>query len=272
MHERVSRKNIIVISLLILTALIILAPVSQARSYENTVIGEDDHWRYLFVKGDALDDDRKYSITVNGSNARYFDVYILDAEQYDRYRSGMNFREEIGKENITAVEKMKFTSKIDGPSYYLVVDNMDNAHPGDAYANETISVNVFIEEIENEDLSMAFFFAFCGIVSIVIITIILWIVLEPRVFPQAKSSKFLNMTNRPAFQPMVTNPHVPLPPYNGQQDQFLSQASSASQFPPPPPQSSSPPPQSSPTSSLPPTPPPPGYHTMNGTNGEFRDE
>jgi len=156
----------------------------------------------------------------------------------------------VSLENIyntdTEIFPIEFSIGWDDEDHYLVVDNMDNPHEEDALANEPITVDVIIEKdewISWELLVVLLIGAFCVLPIAVVTGILLWIFLEPRVFPQAKSRKFLNLTRRPAFQTLPLNPHLeltttPPPPSESQPPNYPTQVPPSqypTQVPPSPP-------------------------------------
>jgi len=222
-------------SLLILVPLMLITPVTQAKYYENIVIQNNDFWVERIEKPSGEDEaEWKYEISVQGKDSNEFDVYLLKSGEYDRYKKEQDFIPTITFENTNDTGMFNFSTDKDKSAHYFVVDNRDNVRDNDAYANETITVDIDLERKEDE-----FPWQICcgiGIILVILVlVIVLWANLEPRYFPQAKSRKYLNLTKKPAFQPSPPNPPIELspPPPHGFQESGESPESPSSRHSPP---------------------------------------
>ncbi len=212
------------ISLLMLIPLVALVPGAEGKSYDIT-IQKDDHWSKEIEKpAENEKEQRKWKITVDEMNGTHFDVYILEIDEFEKYKRDENFTARVSLEYINSTGVINWTNSRHDPDHYLVVDNRDNSRDTDVIAYRTIKVHITIEK-EGEEWDLGGIFTalcvgFCLLPIIVIILIFFWIVLEPRVFPQVKSRKYRNLTKKPAFQPPPPNPPLapphriqkPLPP------------------------------------------------------------
>ena len=205
MYEHRPYPAILMISLLMLIPLVALVPGAEGKSYDIT-IQKDDHWSKEIEKpAENEKEQRKWKITVDEMNGTHFDVYILEIDEFEKYKRDENFTARVSLEYINSTGVINWTNSRHDPDHYLVVDNRDNSRDTDVIAYRTIKVHITIEK-EGEEWDLGGIFTalcvgFCLLPIIVIILIFFWIVLEPRVFPQVKSRKYRNLTKKPAFQP-----------------------------------------------------------------------
>ena len=208
---------IIVVSLLLLSTLTVLSPSSSGKYVEGEQefieIEKDDHWVKLIKKPSEKDEPWKYTIYVAEEDGATFDVYLLESHEYDKYKDGTDFKADIFKEGLKIQNETYITINITlyekDPDFYFVVDNMDNVHANDAYANETIMVAITVDyEIKDEGGWVCL--VICLLPVIIIILFIIAIVLGRR--DQTKTNKYQKMMRSPAFQPLRPNPYL-RPPY-----------------------------------------------------------
>lgn len=168
---------IFTLSILLLAPLAIIVPGAQAKEDNFTEIKNNDFWSKRIEKPNDDDDKWTYVISVDGVDGKYFDVYILEAKEYDNYVKNVTFTDKDAKENVTYYDEITFTITQSDKDFYLVVDNRDNIHPDDAYANDTITVDIIMEK---EEAGFPFWLCITGgiIGAIVIVVIIAWVLVE----------------------------------------------------------------------------------------------
>jgi len=206
----------VVISLFIILSVIPHLANAEAEEFTAITIANDDYWSHTIERPNEDGSEKvDIKITIYQSDEKPYDVYLLHPSEFEMYNGNDDFSTCASRENISGTVTLNFTAHVrDKGDHYLVVDNRDNVREDDAYANETITVDITIERIENEDedeIEQVIFgtiFGLFGVAILVMLGVLLWIVLEPRYFPQAKSKKFRELTRKPALQHMPLNPKV----------------------------------------------------------------
>jgi len=245
-------------SLLLLSVLIALVPGSAADEHEgdhkNLAVHTDEYWAENIAYNDSSD---TFRISVEEVNGLSIDVYILSSGEFEKYKNELDFKASYFRENTSSTGKTDWTCP-DDQYYYLVVDNRDNAHDDDAYANESVSVNVsWLNRTEKKEEEDAERFArwFCGfgvvvcciLPIILIIVIVYWFEVRPdRRSPTPYPNQPIGQASIPAphYQPMRNPPMTPPPqqqPYRApgptSQPQFQQSQEYPTQepsYPPPP--------------------------------------
>ena len=145
-HRKTIFILVTVLVLLYLAALIVLWPGSETETTHETIeIENNDFW---WKELERPPDKEGYGsleqrISVKGLNATKFDVYILlFGDFYSRYSDGEDFTAEVSRENINDSGTIVMHFDYYDEECYLVVDNWDNGHAGDAHADENITVIV----------------------------------------------------------------------------------------------------------------------------------
>ena len=193
---------IVVLCLLLAGVLAVLVPPAAAEEYGVTEINNNDFWSEKIDDPDEKKEvDMDFEIFVEELNGKNFDIYILELEEFRNYKDKKAFTAKFEMENIDNASQINFTIKSGGPDYYLVVDNRDNFRPGEAYANDTISVDITIERA-NKDDGIIFCFICGGLIFlavIAIIVIIVWIIVE-RKRPPKPFETFEPLRNPPLIK------------------------------------------------------------------------
>jgi len=249
-------------SLLLLTALVAIVPGAEAQEeedeghegdFDNLGIQNNDHWKDHIAFNDSQD---KFEISVSELNGKRIDVYILRSDEYDKYEAGEDFYASYSQEDIAFTGEINWTCP-DDSNYYLVVDNEDNAHTDDAYANESVSVDVsWLNKTEEKEIEEFLDFlkwfgvgitVLCCVLPVLVIIVVIYIFV-------IRSDKSQPPTIYPPMGQTPLPPHSqPYPP------QGPTQAPPYQPYPPqgPPQAPSQPyPPQAPPIPSYPPQDPP----------------
>jgi len=180
-HRKTIFILVTVLVLLYLVALIVLWPGSETETTHETIeIGNNDFW---WKELEKPPDKEGYGplghrISVKGLNATKFDVYILWSPveyNYSKYNNGEDFTAEVSRENINDSGTIVMGFDHYDDTRYLVVDNWDNGHAGDAHANENITV--IITQVKVQKFvdwrwdALAFGGLCCGLPVLVLIAI-----------------------------------------------------------------------------------------------------
>jgi len=138
------------------TAVSILFLVSfsevSAEENRNEEVGEGYKYYYVFTEtGEQVN----YEVYV--TEGKEIDVYILTKLEKNDYEDGKDFNASKMHENILTVQsKYRIT---DNQTYYIVIDNQDNAHENDAIYEQDVTYDFIVdvvdsppEEEEDDDL------------------------------------------------------------------------------------------------------------------------
>ena len=171
---------ITVLCLVLAGVLAVIVPMAAAKEYENTKIRNNDFWsKKIEDPKEEKEGDMDFEIFVDEINGKKFDVYILESAEFEKYSANKTFTAKFSMENINSTGQINFSTHPDLPDFYLVVDNRDNIHAGDAYANDTISVDISMERAKDDGI---IFCIICGglifLAVVAIIVIIVWIIVE----------------------------------------------------------------------------------------------
>lgn len=96
---------------------------------------------------------RKYdriTVEVNITSGGPVDIYLLKESEYKKLEENVSFKASISKEHVNHT-RFKW-EKPDDKTYYLVIDNKDNAHTNDAVPISDVTYNYTadIEERHND--------------------------------------------------------------------------------------------------------------------------
>lgn len=115
---------------------------------------------------------RKYdriTVDVNITSGGPADIYLLKESEYKKLEENLSFKATVSKERANHT-KFKW-EKLDDKTYYLVIDNMDNAHTNDAIPTDlTYNYTADIEE-RHHDVEMRHILIAGVIIALVIIII-----------------------------------------------------------------------------------------------------
>lgn len=195
--------------------------------YKDVTLSEDDYDSYLLLFS-SRGDEVEYSFdVVQGGNA---DFYIMSFDQYfDYYMDGEDFNASLEKQNtLSAAGKWK---QPDDQTYYIIIDNMDNNHTGDATPTGGITYDLVYEEDWEEDVENfiqalgIMMIGCCALIAIVIIAIVYLIVRK------RKADPVIIQQAPPAAYPQQPQQYQQAPP---QQPQEYQQAppQNPPQYPP----------------------------------------
>ncbi len=187
------------------------------------VIYEGDY-EWVWLWGLSKDEKLNVDVTVVDPAGAKVDVYILTDTQYTNYQSGSSFTAKVAKEGVSSTD---FSFKpSDMATYYLVIDNKDNAKTTDAVPTGDVTVDyeytdplsATIGALE-EAGETAFMLCILGIVVIVIIVVVVIVVII----------KVASKGKQPPAQPQQPYPQQPYP-----QQPYPQQPYPQQQYGPPP--------------------------------------
>ena len=120
-------------------------------------IGEGGHFRYTL--GGSYYDELEVAIEISSHNASYFDIYIMDEDQYENsygiFKDDENsFSATYMNENVTFMNDTVTLPELPryDNNYYLVIDNRETSlTPDDADPKGTINVSMKITETYHYD-------------------------------------------------------------------------------------------------------------------------
>ncbi len=147
--------NVISVCLLLLVTcgIMLLVPVVDAGTeFRNFRLENDDFWSQEIVSPQENSSlEWKYRLLVELLDGGGLDVYILASKEYERYSEGSDFEAVLSHENINTSVVSHWSVTGDGQVFYLVIDNRNNTHANDAYANETVKLNLSFLKLDEED-------------------------------------------------------------------------------------------------------------------------
>lgn len=142
MSEHKTVTIVLAMALLLLAALMALAPGSEAKEhngiYQNLEIQNNEYWSENIAYNDV---NETFEFFVTEVKELSIDVYILNSVQFDLYKNNLPFIAEYSNENTASTGIVNWTCP-DDDYYYLVVDNKKNAHIIDAYAMQDVFVDI----------------------------------------------------------------------------------------------------------------------------------
>jgi len=173
----------------------------QKAEHKNYQIPEDMWWEA--TTGSDKDDEIEYDIeVVTGSQ---IDVYIMTESEYNQYNQGFNFNAVVTHEKVMSA-KGKYEIP-DDQQYYVIVDNVDNAHVTDAEPQGTVYANLYVEYSEPStdfgDIGMAVA-AGCGIIILVVVIVMY--------FKHGKGADADTGYKSPGYIPPAALPSAAYPP------------------------------------------------------------
>ena len=154
---------IIVVAVVIIGSVVFFAmianiggePWEETRNFETDVhIEEGGHFRYLL--SDSWEDEMIMNFTVGLINGSNYDVYIMDAMQYENAYGNQStgaFSALFSWQDVANAMDFAVIEEPQGP-YYLVVDNVEMSHvPGSAIPEGPIHVELELEITSRFDAS-----------------------------------------------------------------------------------------------------------------------
>jgi hypothetical protein len=159
--RRPSKLGIIIVAIIVIFFFImIVGSIILFSAFDNewdtseysttAIISSGGHFKYRLE--DVYFDEMEIELKIYSEDYQYFDVYIMDEDQYDNYYGNENlsriaFSAIFIQENITQLEdKVKFSDTGSYREYYLIIDNSDNPiTQNDAVPYGVVNVNVELE-------------------------------------------------------------------------------------------------------------------------------
>lgn len=232
--------SLLLVLSLFLTGILLAAVPGSAGNVERWVELEDgEHWVHEMRRPPEPEDDAegdgdwRYEILAWEVDGKSFDLYILTEGNLEYYLEGEDFTAVLSFENVNSTGFFNWTTEWHDPVHYLVLDNKDNIHEEDAHQGGTITVDIRVEREEFDWMILLFVFVgvCCAFPTLLIVVLLGWVFLEPRVFPQSKSSAYRNLTRSPCFQPAPVNPKLD-PDFSPRPQYYPSPGHSPEQYPP----------------------------------------
>jgi len=204
---------IIAVMPLLSLSFLLIPQASADNDYRTVKTGESVKYG---IGGDPED---TFSIDFSISNGSTADLYIMTKNEYEtNYDEGRGFNTTFEQERVDLLNDEKWT-RPDDQTYYLVVDNKDNARSSDAVpeGNITDYVNYF-NETQVEEFLEDFFdagskvlVACCAVIIIVIIAVI-WLVTRNN---KSDTVVIQQPPRYPPGQPPIPPPPPPPAPLQG---------------------------------------------------------
>jgi hypothetical protein len=173
------KRSLAAISVIALLSLLLLpAPPAEAEEPRIKWIGMDSHDGMEVVDPDIALGFRKWDrlhVEVWVVSGGPVDVYMMNSKQYGKYADGGSFKAEVKKENT---EHTKFTfENPDDSTWYLVIDNMDNARSGDAIPTSDVEYQYVadIEERHQEVELQQIYMTGAAVAAIIIIATVVYV-------------------------------------------------------------------------------------------------
>ena len=183
-------------------------PSGEGEHVENQQLERDFYARYFLGNDEGTVHDIEFTI-IEGTNG---DLYIMTGDEFNRYQNNESFSTVLSSEN-TLSYKGSWTAP-DGNNYYLIIDNLDNAHSADAKPEGDIYYDLGIEE-ENDETNVSYHFGLtetltcCGIAFAVLFTIIIVLYVQRARVPSVGVRK----RHIPPYQPEIIFQPPVLPMY-----------------------------------------------------------
>jgi hypothetical protein len=137
-------------SLLILSFLVAM-PGIQGDVYSDVLIENDEYWFMEMEQPSEAVGVWDYLFWIKERDNNTFDLYVREAQEFEKYKENRSFKAELSLENIVYHEPIEFEMHHDDPDHFIVVDNRNNSNSQDAYSNRTIFVEIDIEPYEKDD-------------------------------------------------------------------------------------------------------------------------
>ena len=197
----------IVIAVLFIT-IIFTNLADGTETIRNKNLDQDEHDQYYLWQSKGREVDVNF-LVVDGSPA---DVYIMSRdeynEHYNHYSGSKDFNASFQMENVTTVDAT--WTQPDDQTYYLIIDNENNAHSNDAKPEGNIRYdleydNSIIDEEGIEVLAWGCIGCFVGIVILVIIVIIIMV--------RKKPQQTVIIQGTPTYQAPPMYQQIPPPQY-----------------------------------------------------------
>lgn len=105
------------------------------------------------------------------------DIYIMTSYQFrNRYEEDKEFNTSFEREHVSYLNGTWI--ELGHDSYYMIIDNKDNAHPDDAVSNDDVVYHLEYDSYWTDDAGKAAWFVivFCGIIPATAAIAIGWIV------------------------------------------------------------------------------------------------
>ena len=175
-------KSIFILLLLCFTIIFIGIPEANAVREKYLEYNEIDGME--IIDPDLAGGFRKYdriSVEVNITSGGPVDVYLLKESDYNKLVENVSFKASITKEKVNHT-KFKW-EKPDDKTYFLVIDNKDNAHPNDAVPTSNVNYNYSadIEERHNDVIRQNMIMGGVLVaIAIVIVTIVVILYIKKR--------------------------------------------------------------------------------------------
>ncbi len=170
-HPKPPIRQIVLMVLLALVVVTVVGGTAQsafagriASTSESIPAGQ-----YYSIEPDDLETIKEIKYDISVVEGDRVDIYIMISSEYDRYSRGEDFDPVVQFHNTPGNEGSYMVDDID-ETYYVVIDNLDNAKGNDAVPSGDVTVEVEVNFIgESEILNIAFFFALVIILAMVMI-------------------------------------------------------------------------------------------------------
>jgi hypothetical protein len=226
--------TMVIIVVIFFTTVLASASVSgqddEKTSKEGVFIGFGDYESEMFI-GLEEDEEIEVTVTVTSPVNGKVDVYILSSSEYHSRYPTKTFYPALAKENITTTT---FTFECpDDQTYYLVIDNEDNARANDAVPTGSVTVDyeyddpfaATLKDIE-EGFWAVWWMCIAGVVIAVVIVVVIIVLIFYFLFKKDKPPQYPAQYQQYP-QAQIGYPGYPQQPYQGPPQQPPS---------PPPPQ------------------------------------
>lgn len=139
----------------------------QAQAYSEDNIVYSDHVKFYELEFLFKGDDLSVSVTIDWDELG--DIYIMTWPEVKRLQANETFKAQVYKERINNVT-FKWHQP-DDKTYYLVIDNMDNARPDDAAPYSEIVYSLEYVEKSNFGHRTLILFVVAVVVTIILCSI-----------------------------------------------------------------------------------------------------
>jgi hypothetical protein len=204
----------------ILCAAILLAPLTvSAASNKYEVRGRAISNGYYYsdmLLGASSGTAIQIDVSVKTPPGAHVDVYIIPYDQFSYYTSGRAFNVSVARENVNSVS-FSLTDP-DSNSYYLIVDNMNNARASDAINTTNVTVDVvrdnpILSNVQGPlDQINNICYAIAAIIGLVIVLLVVAVFYSHRK-KKAQQAQYAMQYQQPGYGP-AGQPMYQQPPYN----------------------------------------------------------
>lgn len=165
----------VILTLVVLSFCLNLVPEADAQDYKKTDILADGSF-HRFDVTNLTDNSKHLQVNVVISDGKRCDVYIMNHDEYEYYRDGRDFDTYKSKENQNSID-FSWAQYQANKTFYLVIDNKDNAHANDAEPNGDLTYALEYKVEKEDEPEFAgwgiLFAAGCVIIGILVILVVI---------------------------------------------------------------------------------------------------